>query len=649
MSGNWRGPGSYIAIAFATGLINSRVLNDAVDKVPLEVSRDLKGVTAGLTGLSILGLGLQFIYARAIGPGSKAKWSVGIAFSFLFSILSFVATFVFISAATGFKVQIAALVSTAVFMGLVPSSQFASLLVNQRWIVINFVTILGALTKATLWKLDLLSQSLSGLLLGMILSNFIVLLVAMVSVKTEKLRTISVVRLTAQPVPVGILSGIIIVIAGGSVTGANRLGNDSGVYADANLVGRQVFYIVVLIAYAVFPALCNSPLFSRELGKSYRQAQVVATFTAIGTGIVLWQTSIRSEPSAATQEILLMQILAWVFFSISLIPLLYFISHNSRIGLAVLFPAIVMVCAQLVAHSAIVLSIFFLISTSFMLFLALVPALLRNRPVVHAIRKSALLDQPLSDESVTVVIPSYNPGPRVLETVWAVFEAFEDKSQGVKVIAVSDGSTDDSVALLDSINQPWFSHICLQNNVGKGGALRTGFAAATTSYVGFIDADGDIPPRLLPAMFATASSEDADVVFGSKWHPSSDVIVSSRRHQLSRFHHVLQVALFKLDISDTQVGIKVYKTESLRKVLDTLSENGFSLDLEIFVSLSAHEFKKFVEVPVTISRSGESTISMKSAVGAFVDMMRIFWRSRIALRYDSLAYATVNEPSGEMR
>jgi hypothetical protein len=112
---------------------------------------------------------------------------------------------------------------------------------------------------------------------------------------------------------------------------------------------------------------------------------------------------------------------------------------------------------------------------------------------------------------------------------------------------------------------------------------------------------------------------------------------------ISKIHHQIQVKLFRLDIDDTQVGLKVYKTDALRLVMPTLRERGFSLDLEIFVSLRAHNCTKFVEMPVTILRTGGSTVSLKLVFQTFQDMTRIFWRSRIALQYDAVAYSQTNK------
>jgi glycosyltransferase involved in cell wall biosynthesis len=211
------------------------------------------------------------------------------------------------------------------------------------------------------------------------------------------------------------------------------------------------------------------------------------------------------------------------------------------------------------------------------------------------------------------------------------------------VIAVSDGSTDESVSLLDELSQPWFTHVRMERNSGKGAALREGFARSRTDITAFIDADGDIPPQLLLPMYKTFNGENADVVFGSKWHPDSELQVTIFRRAVSFFHHVIQLVLFKLDIDDTQVGIKMYRTVHLQEVLPMLQENGFSLDLELFISLSAYGHKKFIEMPVQIVRTGSSTISIRNIVVALIDMLRIFWRSRVSLHYDALAYISVHE------
>ena len=74
-----------------------------------------------------------------------------------------------------------------------------------------------------------------------------------------------------------------------------------------------------------------------------------------------------------------------------------------------------------------------------------------------------------------------------------------------------------------------------------------------------------------------------------------------------------------------------------------MQENGFSLDLELFVAFSAYGHKRFVEMPVEIIRTGSSSISPGNISRALLDMLRIFWRARVSLNYDALAYTSTHE------
>ena len=63
-----------------------------------------------------------------------------------------------------------------------------------------------------------------------------------------------------------------------------------------------------------------------------------------------------------------------------------------------------------------------------------------------------------------------------------------------------------------------------------------------------------------------------------------------------------------------------------------------------FIALSAYGHNKFIEMPVEIVRTGSSTISFRNIASALIDMLRIFWRARVSLNYDALAYTSIHEP-----
>jgi hypothetical protein len=87
----------------------------------------------------------------------------------------------------------------------------------------------------------------------------------------------------------------------------------------------------------------------------------------------------------------------------------------------------------------------------------------------------------------------------------------------------------------------------------------------------------------------------------------------------------------------------LFKTTALKEILPTLQEDGFSLDVEIFIALSAYGHGNFVEMPVEIERQGPSTVSVRNIVMSLFELLRIFWRARICLNYEGRAYLTNSE------
>ena len=104
-----------------------------------------------------------------------------------------------------------------------------------------------------------------------------------------------------------------------------------------------------------------------------------------------------------------------------------------------------------------------------------------------------------------VLIPSYNPGPKVLATVRAAL------AQWSPVWVVVDGSNDGSTALLQKLatEEPGLKVIVLPENRGKGSAVLEGISQA--EQAGFthaltMDSDGQHPAELIPQFMAAAQA-----------------------------------------------------------------------------------------------------------------------------------------------
>lgn len=87
----------------------------------------------------------------------------------------------------------------------------------------------------------------------------------------------------------------------------------------------------------------------------------------------------------------------------------------------------------------------------------------------------------------------------------------------VEVIAVDDGSTDDTLAVLQALKEqhPDRLTVIAQAHAGAGAARNAGMAASTGTYLQFLDADDTIHPEKIAHQLRLAKAEGADVVIGS--------------------------------------------------------------------------------------------------------------------------------------
>ncbi|MGH8989031.1 MAG: glycosyltransferase [Acidimicrobiales bacterium] len=248
----------------------------------------------------------------------------------------------------------------------------------------------------------------------------------------------------------------------------------------------------------------------------------------------------------------------------------------------------------------------------------------------------SLSDGPTID--LTVVVPYFNPGDRVRETVDELVRTLSCTTASFEVIAVSDGSTDGSERALAGLPPDLVRTVRLQRNHGKGEALRVGFTMGRGRFLGFIDGDGDLPPDQVTLLAAIAHDSDSpapDVVLGSKRHPGSQVVYPASRRLYSWVWQQLVLGLFGLHVRDTQTGLKLVRREVLADVLPRMLEKRFAFDLELLVVASRLGYHRFVEVPVRIRQRFGSTVSPRAVAGMLADLLAIFYRLRISHHYDA--------------
>ncbi|MCL1998620.1 MAG: glycosyltransferase [Turicibacter sp.] len=126
---------------------------------------------------------------------------------------------------------------------------------------------------------------------------------------------------------------------------------------------------------------------------------------------------------------------------------------------------------------------------------------------------------------LSVIIPMYNVGRYVRRAAESVVS--EQVGDWLEVIAVDDGSTDDTISICEK-SFGNFSNFRLikQPNTGPGGARNTGIAAATGEYIMFLDGDDFLLPNALQNILALLEKENPTVLFGRylRWMDGEGII-----------------------------------------------------------------------------------------------------------------------------
>lgn len=201
---------------------------------------------------------------------------------------------------------------------------------------------------------------------------------------------------------------------------------------------------------------------------------------------------------------------------------------------------------------------------------------------------------------VSIIVPVFNEAEKINRNLELLIQELEPHFERFEVLVVSDGSTDGTNTILSKISMPNVRIMIFRENKGKGHAVRAGFSAAKGDYIFFIDGGMELHPRELRIFFGLMGLYNADIVVGSKRHPQSQIFYPWYRRLLSRIYQTLTRMLFKINVTDTQVGMKLFRKDVIQAILPYLKIDRYGFDLELLSFAHALGYKKILEAPVSL-------------------------------------------------
>lgn len=222
------------------------------------------------------------------------------------------------------------------------------------------------------------------------------------------------------------------------------------------------------------------------------------------------------------------------------------------------------------------------------------------------------------DPSIFVIVPAYNERAIILSTLQSLIAA------GYRVVVVDDGSTDGTDAVIRGLPVYSLRHSI---NLGQGGALQTGMTFALQQGAEIIvhfDADGQHKIEDIETLVQPLRCGEADVVFGSRFLRSQDVVaVPVKKRVLLRSAVLVNWLTTGICLTDAHNGLRALSAKAAQKIY--LRENGFAHATEILSEVSRAHLR-YIERPTTISYTEYSKAKGQPVWNAFNIVVDLFLR-----------------------
>jgi len=228
----------------------------------------------------------------------------------------------------------------------------------------------------------------------------------------------------------------------------------------------------------------------------------------------------------------------------------------------------------------------------------------------------------------SIVIPAYNESARIGATLDKVLGYVALRGWNAEVILVNDGSSDDTVRIVQryAAQHPTLRLVENPGNRGKGYSVRNGMLQARGQVLLFSDADLSSPIEEADKLLA-AIAEGADLAIGSRWLQSE---LQTQRQPLyrqlfGRIFNLLLRTILGLKFKDTQCGFKAFTRRAAQAIFPLQRIERWGFDPELLYLANKFGFR-VVEIPVAWAhREGTRISPLRDGPRMFFEMLKIRW------------------------
>lgn len=215
----------------------------------------------------------------------------------------------------------------------------------------------------------------------------------------------------------------------------------------------------------------------------------------------------------------------------------------------------------------------------------------------------------MQSPDISVIVPMYNEQENAADTIGRIMETLLPSGKSFEIIPVNDGSTDDTLAILDGLagSNGHVRVVTYRKNGGRGKALRYGLKSSRGRYIASIDADLSYDPKyILDMVHALEEESDVDVVLASPYMEGGKAEgVPKDRLFISRMgNKVLRMAIPE-SLHTLTCIVRCYRREVIASL--DLESDGKEIHLEIISKVLAMGYRvKEIPAVLTSRKKGSS-------------------------------------------